>query len=545
VWLYFRSPEPPPHGLFCSSYAVRPRRLAFGGRKRTPSCPRVPALFLVVALYKALLFCGLLAACLSLTASARAGSWSGPAYAFSGTDGNGKPWKWPVNSGTYNNPNSPGYSASGSASGTVTATFTWTPDPNNPSEPPTPLCVLEKGYANAGGGSGLGADDGLGDAATGGPTFPTSQGSHLTLAGTTSPVVLTHTLSDTCPNGIGEMTYQATGYPVTLGLGGTTPGSDGSANILIGQKCTGSLSGGGGTLSGWQWSVGGTTFQTWSDTAPTDTEASYYVDGPGPLDQPTASWYWNDLMGSGATKNETVSCTATVTPPTGEGDAFTVSATKQVTVYRPVWTATGTGGEMLVDVNRYDAGGDIWLWAAPATMGETGGMVWNASVFSPAPGLFENGTIQIVQLVIPGMSYTAPGIFGIASTHNFPQNGQEGLDGSFPYGWVTGPVHEPTGDKYFAGDAPGLDLISTNARSATVTDQFEDYLMYEPPGSFQYIPLAHFVWSTNGSATIPATGNWADWSGSAGSITPSGSAKPFPQSNSFPMWTQIITVSDF
>ena len=494
------------------------------------NCPRLLCRARLI-LYKAFFFCGLLAACLFPTASARAGSWSGPSYTFSGTDGTGKPWKWPINSGTYFNANSPGYSASGSASGTVTATFTWTPDPNNPSEPPTPLCVLEKANANAGDSTETpSADDGLGDAATGGPTFVTSQGSHLTLAGTTSPVVLTHTLSATCPNGIGEMTYQAIGYPVTLGLGGTIQNSsDGSTDILIGQKCTASLSGGGGTLSGWQWKVGGTTFQSW--TVSQDQTTTTYVDGPGPLDIATPSWYWNDSHPT----PETVSCMATVTPPAGEGSPFTVTATKQVTVMQPTVTATGTGGNMQVNTAQPGTNGsDFFLHAGPTGSYNNGGMDFTATVSPPTGTTFGAGGLTMVQLIIPNDSFSGYNDFGILCNYTWSLNGQEGLDGGYPSPtWNTGAPF------YSTFDSPGLDLTHYKATSVTMADQFEDYIMYTAPGSSQVVPVAHFVWSINGSASIPSSGNWADFTGSAGTVSPSGKDTPFASSNSFPSWTQI------
>jgi len=326
-----------------------------------------------------------------------------------------------------------------------------------------------------------------------------------------------------------SVSYSASASPVLLNLTGAKQDSSGNWNILVGQHCTASLSGipSSCTVS-YQWSVGGTTFQTWSDTAPTDTDVSYYVDGPGPLNIAEPSWYWNDLMGSGATKNETVSCTATVTPPAGEGSPFTVSATKQVHVMVPGWNCTGTGGTMQVNTS---APGDsnYELWAGPiAGSGETGGMDWNATVTSAKAALFANGDIKIVQLTTPNATYTEG-----TTTHAWSLNGQAGLDTSCPYPWTSGAPN------YFGGDTPGTPLMSTDT-AATEQSQFVDYLMYVAPGAdVQWVPLATFSWGTNGSATQPNPGGWAAFgSGSAGSVTPSGAPVKFSQSNSFPSWTQ-------
>ncbi len=490
------------------------------------------------------------------------------------TDDQGEFFFWGPDAYFYT-PGHPSYWGSGGASATVTATFTWTPDPNNPSEPPTPLCVLETAMADAVGGNDMAsADNGLGDAAiivdtsygTTASCDAYSDGSHLTLAGTTSPVVLTHTLSSTCPKGItNTLSYQASAYPVTLDLGGTTPGVDGNASILVGQHCTAGLSGGGGTLSGWQWDVGGTTFQSWSPNTPATstsfgTGASQYVDGPGPLTNFIASWYWNDPQ----TTPETVSCTATVTPPDGEGPPFTVTAQKQVTVYIPKVVAYGVGGNMQVNASSQgDSNIELYAGGTPGSS-NPGGINWHATVSSPVPALFGAGSLAIAQVISP---YASIAVFNqpqfaikqlelmdmnaetaymqvstpelsrpITTTHFGSENGQTGLDGGFPYPW---------GDNsYFGGDEPGI-ALDNSIQSAYLSDSFVDYLMYQAPGSSQWVPVSTFYWSTNGSASIPSTGNWADFVGSAGTVTPSGSSVNFRPSNSFPSWTQTLGPGTF
>jgi len=74
--------------------------------------------------------------------------------------------------------------------------------------------------------------------------------------------------------------------------------------------------------------------------------------------------------------------------------------------------------------------------------------------------------------------------------------------------------------------------------------------MYLPPGSdVQWVPLAAFAWSTNGSATIPVSGKWSDYvlenfSDSAGTVTPS-AMTPFKPWNTHPSWTQIDASNPF
>ena len=180
-------------------------------------------------------------------------------------------------------------------------------------------------------------------------------------------------------------------------------------------------------------------------------------------------------------------------------------------------------------------GADFYLWAGP-TLGTSqfAGMDWNAGV-SPPTANFGAGSLLLVQLVIPDRSFIDATTLD-APTSYWSWNGQEGLDTGYPYSWLQG------APSYESNDNPGLDLTFYNARSAHVGDQFEDYLMYFAPGSTQCVPLARFVWTTNGNANLPSTGYWADYgSGSAGLVTPSGTPTNFVQSNSFPMWIQIIS----
>jgi len=359
-------------------------------------------------------------------------------------------------------------------------------------------------------------------------------------------------VSGTSGQGGAFLSYKTAVFPVTVSLGGTTKDSSGNYSILIGQGCTASLSGipSGCTVSNYQWSVSGNTFQTWSADTPAvgnnpyNPDASYYVDGPGPLTNPTAQWFWNDILG---TQQETVSCTATVTPPAGQGNAFTVTATKQVTVMRPGFTITGTGGNMQVNTaTPASNGSDYWLYAGPAAgSSKTAGMVWDATVSSPNPTLFGMGSLIMVQIINPNLSYTGTDWTLVPSHHPWSENGKQGLDLNYPYNWTRGAPN------YYGGDLPGINVtyyqsvcsnIGHAMVSAQVSDQFEDYLMYFAPGSNQCVPLAYLPWSTDGNATLPSTGNWASFgSGSAGAIIPSGMPRPFYPSKDFPMWTLIRT----
>ena len=295
-----------------------------------------------------------------------------------------------------------------------------------------------------------------------------------------------------------------------------------------------------GTTLTYQWKVSGTTFQSWTVVSDGNNQShTAEVDGYGDPTAGSLSWYWNDPSST----SETVSCTVTATAPAGQTNTSNGgSGTKSVSVQVPGWTATGTGGDLQVNNTDPSNGGDYWLYAGPTNSPtDTGGMDWRVTVTSPNPALFANGTPQIAQTITNGELYTTRDANKVVTSYKWSTNGAEGLD-SYPYAWVTQPPNYPS---YYAGDIPGIDVENLGAYSGTVDDSFEDFLMYLAPGSSQPVPLAHFKWSTSGTATVPGTGNWKDFgTGSAGSVTPSGSGVAFSAYNTFPKWTQITNVNN-
>ena len=177
-------------------------------------------------------------------------------------------------------------------------------------------------------------------------------------------------------------------------------------------------------------------------------------------------------------------------------------------------------------------------------------MNWSANVYSSA--LFTSGTLELVQTVVPSLSYvtyTGVGVPGV--THSDPENGMLGLDTTYPYTWATYGSYAPpaTPTLYTTNDSPTITLNS-NIASAKMQHQFVDYIMFLPPGTdHQWVPLGTAQWSTDGNATVPATDNWADYFGThgtdaAGTVTPNMST-PFTPSNMFPSWNRINAFPNF
>ena len=297
-----------------------------------------------------------------------------------------------------------GVSGSGSftagCSGPITAQLTWNAGINND---PAPAAVIVQEHSVASftttsqpGSTVTGScDNGLKVTSPAGvPSYTADSSTYTGKSGLSfslpacSPVVnIAGSTGNSTPtpicSGSVSVTYTVTASPVTLTLTGTKPDASGNPNILVGQGCGAKINGiptGTSWATTYNWSVSGTTFQTWSNTTPANPNAtpptlanpnaSYFVGGPGPLTNATAHWYWNDL--GPKPKAETVTCAATMTPPAGQGAAFTVTVTKTVYVQTPAFTADGTGGYMQVNTRAPLQNGLISLYAGPSA-GQAGG----------------------------------------------------------------------------------------------------------------------------------------------------------------------------
>jgi len=228
-----------------------------------------------------------------------------------------------------------------------------------------------------------------------------------------------------------------------------------------------------------------------------------------------------------------------MTPPAGQGSPFTVTATQKVTVQVPTLTAYGTGSYMQVNTKApHDTKYELW-----------GSMDWTATFHTPTSPAFGAGTIELVQIATSYQSdttYTKPPVSELG-----PDYGSTGMDYGCPY---NGQTCLETAQPYASNDNPGQKLTSggqTYAASASDTSTYTDYIMYMPPGAdVQWVPLASFKWSTNGSATLPSMGNWSDYmvwmnpSDSAGTVDPHQST-PFTRGNTFPSWTRINVFPSF
>ena len=220
-------------------------------------------------------------------------------------------------------------SSTDSASGALSAKFTWQPAFAGEPAPSAVIiqetCSVTMGWSYYSGATLTGSDStGLGQSGT----ISGSIGSSVTIAGTSysgasggssvSAPTCSPAMSQSGNSGTAgsvqancTITYTATATPITINPFGATSDGKGGWDILVGQHFSPSLAGIPDALLNntahppvYQWSVSGTTFQSW--TVSSDQSHTTEVDGSGPLNVASPAWYWNDNNGTGNSKVETV-----------------------------------------------------------------------------------------------------------------------------------------------------------------------------------------------------------------------------------------------
>ena len=454
-------------------------------------------------------------------------------------------------------------SATGSDSGQISAPVSWTADPNIPNDQ-LPQCAIVSQWCDAywngtvaNGGTCTGTcDNGLGAPAVpytgrlGAESVCTSYsvqnspGTNFTVnCSPTASFSISASGTRATATGNALLWYSATVTPVTIQLSGATLDSSGNYDILVGQQCTASLQGIPSDLLNnttnppvYSWTVSGDTFKSLTPSTP-----SVEVDA-FPLNQSTATWYFKDV-GPG-TANDRVTCTATFTPPAGQGSPITITITQIVNVCTPDFSmADASGGEMRVDANCPNQTG-ISLYAGP-TSGQAGGMNWRLKVTTPQTSVaFGSGSIELIQLITTGQSFYTSASPPVK--YNSMDNGLTGLDTESPYqGSTASGVTATVGDS----DSPFMGLDSMISQ-ASMASSFIDYLLYQPPaatGSVStYVPIAQVTWGTSGTAMIASPYDWSTFSinGSpvVGTVNPP--SEQFTANSAFPNWTNVCKGTD-
>ncbi len=452
----------------------------------------------------------------------------------------------------------------------LTATFTWTPDPSNPQEPPPASAIVSQycsaswntSYANGSATFSGSVSNGLGAAVVPSANGATCQSTQYTVWSAPDPSHPAASFSVTCSptasftaasgsvshssvSGSAGVTYKAAAFPVTITLTGTTPDASGNPNILVGQGCTASLSGIPSDLLNntahpptYAWSVSGNTFQSWNGASCTLPVAA--VTGYGPATNPTAHWYWSDKASV-----KTVTCTMTLTPPTGQGAAFTVTAAQKVILDSPSYLPNEPIGVVQLNTSSPSFPGSQAVYAGKgANNTPIAGIVFDDTVTTPATPYTSTGYWYHVQIATESRYRTA---VGSSSSVGSVNNGQ-GLDytplqgggASYVYGVTTnadGSHASPKDD-----DNPSILVTNSYQEYKAKGESFQDYIMYSPPGTNSIsVPLASFQWSWNADVKIPQTPlpkSWANWNNALtnGTITPPATVS---RQTLFPVWSKL------
>ena len=417
---------------------------------------------------------------------------------------------------------------SANCAGQITATFTWNPGLNNDPAPPAGSVIVTETASAAWSGPGSTGSCGLPNP-TKSATAPNETGTRYSVQGGGSFSVNctpTASLSGTGPGGgqvIGGSVYvgyMAAANPATIALSGPVLDGSGHYNILVGQGCTASLIPS-SNISNYNWSVDGSTFQSWT----AGTLSAVLVSGSGPLTNPTAHWYWSD---TDAYYN--ITCTATFTPPVAQGSPapapIPLNLVQKVHLRVPTTTENPLVGRGRINNHapQPDYGAGYALYAGGVTRNDYG-IAFPTQVNTPAP--FSPGIWNFVQLIQATISTTPAG--------QLPNAGQGviGLDTRYPLYPISNssfPTGVPANNLLDGtGDSPGIPSLQDHVTMYHVSENFSTYVMFLPSGSdTQWVPLWNMGWTFKADDSIPGINpnlSWSAWddNNSAGAVTLVGS----------------------
>ena len=468
--------------------------------------------------------------------------------------------------------------------GTISATLTWVPTTgqDSTSDPPaSSVIVTETGYAAASGG-GVGtasADDGWGDTsggggypadASGGGGYPgasssaSSSGTHYEVEDgssgtiTVGPFTLSAATPDnTTPDANGNFLMGGAGVFVSLNFAGSsvtiTPGgaipSGGKYHILVGQKCSPTLnlpSGPSGfTAISYEWSVDGNTVQSW-DISPDNRSAKVHY-GIGDAGQASPSWYWSDTA-----QVESIFCKVSIKPNTGTAPAQTINTRRDVTLDVPTYSNNDISGDVKLDTSGPNTG-TLSVYAGPGSQSPLNCGMWFADSVQ-TPSLYgSGGTWYRIQLASVSR-YETPK----SGATPIPAQGN-GVTGALDFNrdntgtvtYVYGSSHAADGQ---VGTAPDTDspwvgpLIDDFQEYAVQNENFQDYIMYTPPGDSIAVPLVYFTWSWNVDVHIPPAPkptSWFNWisqkdTSPHGTVTPPGGTQ---RMYIYPTWSSLANIA--
>ena len=462
---------------------------------------------------------------------------------------------------------SPPTSAHVTCEGQITATFAWQPTGNSTDDPPPDKVVIAQqcntsmssySYSQATGT----ADNALGfpfvqdanvsDSVSGqsnGSLYQIKDAPGLSFTITCSPNA---NVAGIGPNsvpvswsGSAGVSYKATALPLELVLNGGI-GTRNQKSFLVGQQVSGTVSTGGLTAFGFNWTVSGSEpFKNWIPV-------QYPNKAPDPQDDPNKQTAFSGY--SGDTASQTAFCFRKYT-----GNQATVSSSLHLAV--PAGAKPSSGFDVTLQRNCYvdkpsntlavyigsvqgiDSHGNynpnpvaIQLQGAtdPNSPYSVSGILWDGTVTTPT-SYGSGGGWNYTQLITP---HRLKRIVGV--DHLLFPDGQQVLDSTFGYEpeyFSDTPNLYPDGSNQVEGDSPGQEFYGGSY--IEVLESFETYTLYTPPGAgSQLVPLKNLNWYWQAQAHPDSSGIYvvsntdAEWS----------FEDDFP---THPMWTDNVAPLTF
>ena len=419
-------------------------------------------------------------------------------------------------------------------SGTITTIYTWQPAAGQTAAtdpPPADVVVQETCYVDVNGSNGSSVpvtgicDTGLGVTA---PLVNSNDISNARCNATRYKIMTGgQTVTLTCSpqaqcSGIyatTDVSYSPVIFPVTVDLNGALADSSHQLNILVGQQCEGIMNAGPVTLSNFQWTVPGVTFDHFYISSDQSQGYPVFID-PSVWTTENPFWHWS------SSGNYAVSVTAQASI---NGQSIgQVTAQKSITVVTPPQVVASTPGASSFEISN----GVVTAIQAGAS--GASGMQIDATVTTPNPFAQidqSSGSYYYVQLIRELRDVNSGGFVIPFMTNGFVLDNQDPYNGSQS-------AYSPDTVKLIPfefSDSPDQSIQYANG--VNIADEFKAYIMYLPPSNGfdeQPVPIHLTQWDWTADAAMN-NGTWApDPPGSCTVVSDSASTE-------FPTWSASFT----
>jgi len=329
----------------------------------------------------------------------------------------------------------------------------------------------------------------------------------------------------------------------TLVSGGATSTTSPSV-VSVGQQIAlrGTVTGlaAGVSVSSQVWAIQGTTVASYAQnlnctsSPPTSTAVATNL-AASDLAKPQVTFYWIDGDNGQNTTTYSVTYTATLS------DQTTATA---IAYFRPVRPSpvsfngviTTTTPVINVGSGMLTQGGNPVTSLNFGYPGPDYGIQFTATLTTTY-----GGQVALIQLVNTTHTVTlASGTQGVQASNGYVLD--DPRSGTVPqYGGAKGVITFPP---VTSAQVPWTDATAVSlqgATAATTNDQFQTYLMYQPPGAGSiWVTLQMLTWSWSGSAS-QANGAWALGPNNTFSPSPAGASTTGTSSTTLPQWSGAVS----